>query len=168
MVFVVASQLIIFLTGCAPGGYHRDVASAPPVSVGGSELGLIGAPFGWPLQGEVVVPFGAKEDTISLKGIVIQANQTDAVVAAQDGRVGFIDEKLQGYGKTVILEHAHEFSTVYARNSEILVTLGQNVKRGQTIAKIGPTGKGASSRLYFELRKETEAQDPMVYLQKSA
>ena len=112
----------------------------------------------------MIVPFGAKEDRVSLKGIVIESKEGDRVVAAGDGRVILIDEKLKGYGKTIIIEHSGNFSTVYARNSEILVALGQWVRRGEPIAKIGRMGKGVSPQLYFEIRKRMKAEDPRYYL----
>lgn len=147
---------IIFLTGCARKAYY---------SPGISQISPSQAPFResalyqrliWPLEGQVVVPFGGKEESISIKGIVIQAREQVKVVAAQDGRVSFVDESLKGYGKTVIIEHPAGFATVYARNSEILVTPGQWVRQGEAIAKAG--------KIYFEVRKNTRAEDPLRYL----
>ena len=164
---IIVSGAIIFLTGCARRGYHIDSHVAPsavPLS-GGTSAGALGyQKFSWPLKGNVAVPFGGREDNISIKGIVIQAREGESVVAAQAGRVSFVDEKLKGYGKTIIIEHSPEFATVYARNSEILVTPGQWVKRGQPVAKVGQAGRGNSPQLYFELRRNARAEDPVHYL----
>ncbi len=120
--------------------------------------------FVWPLKGRVLLMFGEKEDRVSLKGIVIQAKPGERVVASRDGRVKLIDQKLKGYGKTIILEHPDEFYTVYARNSEISVTLGEWVRQGQPIAEAGPHGRGKLATLYFEIRKSAKVEDPLRYL----
>lgn len=111
-----------------------------------------------------MTPFGAKEDGVSLKGVVIRLAEGEKVRAAQAGRVILVDEKLKGYWKTVIIEHPNEFSTTYARNSEILVKVGQWVKRGDAIALGGRAGRGVSPQLYFEIRKKAKAEDPENYL----
>ena len=67
---------------------------------------------------------------------------------------------MRGYGKTVVLEHAEGYSTVYARSSQVLVAVGERVRRGQAIARVGGAGKGASPQLYFEVRQDTQPLDP--------
>ncbi len=159
--------VIIFLTGCAPRGYHTSSAAPPGASIQGFPRSAPSGqllPFAWPLKGQVIVPFGAKENGISSKGIVIKSTEGSLVVAAKDGRVKFVDEALRGYGKTVILEHLDGFSTVYARNSEILVKLGQGVHQGEPIAKVGRAGAGSFPQLYFEIRNKSKAEDPDLYL----
>jgi len=152
----------IFLTGCARRGYHTPVGVE---TVGGKFLTAEAARhLIWPLKGTTVFSYGAKEDHVSLKGIVIRAGEGSLVRAAQSGRVGFTDESLSGYGKTIILEHAPDFSTVYARNSEILVKLGQWVHQGEAIAKVGRLGKGNHLELYFEVRRASAPEDPLKYL----
>ena len=110
------------------------------------------------------MPFGGSEEGVSIQGVVIKPEKPGVVVAARSGRVSFVDQALRGYGKTVILEHSKEFSTVYARNSVILVSAGQSVKRGDPIAETGFEGKGASPQLYFEVRRHARAEDPLKYL----
>ena len=120
--------------------------------------------FAWPLKGQVVISFGEKEEKVSAKGIVIRPREGGLVLAARDGRVSFVDERLKGYGRTVIIEHTLEFSTVYARNSEILVKSGQWVLQGEPIARVGDKGKNAVPQLYFEVRRNARAEDPLLYL----
>ena len=150
--------LIFFLTGCAAQRYHR-----PSV---GNELPMpaLTGTFRWPLEGHLVVPFGAKEEGVSSKGIVVEGSEGQFVSAAQEGKVVYIDEGLRGYGKTLILEHSGNFSTVYARNSEILVQAGQWVRQGQAIARVGRAGKGGMPRVYFEIRRSAKPEDPLHYL----
>ena len=150
------------MTGCAHQGYHTPYPPTPENPSGA--MSGIGPQFSWPVRGQVLAPFGAKEDGVSLKGIVIRSAEGEKVRAAQMGRVILVDEKLKGYGKTVILEHPNEFSTTYARNSEILVKVGQWVRRGDPIALGGRAGRGASPQLYFEIRRKAKAEDPKNYL----
>ena len=156
---------IIALTGCSPRGYYTKTsgyhaAEAPGIIAQAVPL----QKFIWPAQGSVVIPFGAKKDGVSNKGIYIQGFQGNPVVAARDGKVVFVDEGLVGYGKIIILEHTPELSTVYARNAELLVIAGQRVRQGDTIARIGRQVKGASPTLYFEVRRNAKAEDPLHYL----
>lgn len=88
------------------------------------------------------------------------------VVAARDGRVQFVETGMPGYGRTIVIEHSPDFSTVYARNSEILVALGQWVRRGEPVARVARDG-GRSPRLYFEIRKKSRAVDPLQFLPRS-
>lgn len=118
------------------------------------------------MRGDVAVPFGAHEDSVAFKGIVIESKVTDEVRASQDGRVVLVDQNLKGYGKTIILEHSGNFSTVYAKNSEILVVLGQQVRQGERIAKAGRKNGSRFSRVYFELRKNLKTENPVAYLKK--
>ena len=153
--------VIIFLTGCAVQRYHKRAGEMPSASAG---AGAVSGAFQWPLQGRVVYPFGAKEDGITLKGIVVEGSEGQEVRASRDGQVVLVDEGLRGYGRTLILDHDGVFSTVYARNSEILVSTGQRVRQGQAIARVGRAGKGGIPRAYFEIRKMARPEDPLAYL----
>ena len=112
----------------------------------------------------MVLPYGAREDGVSIKGILLEGREGQNVYAAQEGTVVFVDENLRGYGKTLILDHLGGFSTVYARNAKILVSTGERVQKGQAIAQIGRAGKGGIPQAYFEVRKSARAEDPLLYL----
>ena len=153
--------VIIFLTGCAGQRYYKRAGEMLLTPAGS---GAVSGGFLWPLQGRVVYLFGAKEDGITLKGIVVEGSEGQEVRASRDGQVVLVDEGLRGYGKTLILDHDGVFATVYARNSEILVSTGQRVRQGQAIARVGRAGKGGIPRAYFELRKMAKPEDPLAYL----
>jgi len=120
--------------------------------------------FLWPTSGKVISHFGSKQGLATNKGIDIEAREGSKVVAADSGIISFVDENMKGLGKTVILDHKNGFSTVYAHNSEILVRVGQKIKRNQQIAKVGKTGRAEKPYLHFQIRKGHEPQNPFYYL----
>ena len=63
-----------------------------------------------------------------------------------------------------MLRHADGFVTVYAGNSELDIKEGDQVRRGEVIAKSGDSGAGGAPRLHFELRKDGKPIDPIRYL----
>lgn len=96
-------------------------------------------------------------------GIDISANRGASVVAARDGKVIFSD-RLSGYGNVVIIEHASDYTTVYAHNQENLVRTGAMIRRGQKIATVGSSGEHDDPLLHFEIRKNNVARNPLFYL----
>ncbi|MBM3255201.1 MAG: LysM peptidoglycan-binding domain-containing M23 family metallopeptidase [Candidatus Omnitrophica bacterium] len=114
--------------------------------------------FIWPLKGRVITGFGANSDNTINKGLNIQPRSSSAVLASRSGKVVFRSQDFMSYGKTIIIEHVDGFSTVYARNTELLANLGDQVQKGQAIAKID------SGYLHFEIRKGYSAQNPYFYL----
>ncbi len=158
-------SVIIFLTGCGLRRYHVfSTGEAGPRETSTLLRGGFGQNFLWPLPGEVVVKFGAEQDLVPSKGVVIESKTSDRVLSAREGTVVLVDQGLKGYGKTIIVGHPDGFSTVYAKNAEILVSPGQRVRQGDWIARAGKGSGGALSRLYFELRKNLKAEDPLKFL----
>ena len=121
--------------------------------------------FDWPVKGSVVVRFGERQEGVVSKGIGIRAKLGSRVEAAQSGTVSFIGDRVRGYGKMIILDHGDDYESVYAHNSENLVRLGQRVKRGQSIALVGKSGRAKFPYLYFEIRWRHQPQDPLIYLE---
>jgi murein DD-endopeptidase MepM/ murein hydrolase activator NlpD len=80
------------------------------------------------------------------------------------GRVIFSEDKVRGFGKTVIIDHGDGIQTVYSHNSEILVKIGEDVRQGKPVAKVGSGGRGNSPYLHFEIRKRHKPQNPFYYL----
>lgn len=121
--------------------------------------------FIWPLKGRVVGEFGVISSNMINKGINIQPypNNPD-VVAARSGRVVFYSPDFSDYGKTIIIDHGDGFLTVYARNAEVFVRVGEQVTRGNIIAKTGFTGRDKSTYLHFQIRKGYTPQNPKFYL----
>jgi murein DD-endopeptidase MepM/ murein hydrolase activator NlpD len=120
--------------------------------------------FIWPVKGRIISSFGENRGSIPNKGIDIQARDGIIVAASRSGRVIFSEEKVKGFGKTIIIDHGDGIQTVYSHNSEILVKIGKDVRQSQPIAKVGSTGRGNSSYLHFEIRKRHKPQNPFYYL----
>ena len=119
--------------------------------------------FLWPVQGKIITHFGEKINNKRIKGIEIATQKKDIVKACERGKVTF-SSYIKGYGKTVIIKHTDDISTVYTNLSEILVQEGAYVKRGQIIGKVGKDPQRNIYLLHFEIRKGYKTQNPLLYL----
>lgn len=124
------------------------VAAAPPT-----------AQWLCPAAGTVIDGFDAPRN----KGIDIGGIEGAAVKAAADGEVVHVGSALRGYGNLVIIRHPGDYVTAYGHNRKILVTQGQQVKRGQQIAELGRTDADRP-KLHFEIRHQGKPLDPVKYL----
>lgn len=129
-----------------------------------------GGKLNWPVPGfnRISSPFGYRIHPI-LKtkkyhtGIDIPAPTGNNVVAGESGIV-ILAENLGGYGKAVMVDHGGGIVTLYAHNSSILVSQGQSVDKGDTIAKIGSTGMSTGPHSHFEVRKNGAYVNPISWL----
>ncbi|MBD2060516.1 M23 family metallopeptidase [Oculatella sp. FACHB-28] len=93
------------------------------------------------------------------------ANATGTpIVAAASGIVTFIDFDVGGYGNWIEVDHQNGFRTRYGHLSSSSVTVGQQVQQGQTIARMGSTGRSTGPHLHFEIRLNGQPQDPENYI----
>ena len=120
--------------------------------------------FVWPVKGKIISHFGSPKAGVKNKGIDIKTRHGEPVIASRSGRISFIDDNLKGFGKTIIIDHDEDFSTVYSHNSQILVQLGQFVRQGTIIAKAGQSGRVSTPCLHFEIRKKHKPENPMYFL----
>lgn len=120
--------------------------------------------FRWPAKGRVISGFGARGTGGANDGINIALPEGTPVRAAEGGTVVHADDALKGYGKLVLIRHPNGYVSVYAHNGELSVKRGENVKRGQVIAKSGATGNVTAPQLHFEIRKGSTPVDPSKYL----
>ena len=124
-----------------------------------------GAPsFRWPARGRVISGSGAMTNGQQNDGINLALPEGTPVHAAEDGVVAYAGSELKGYGNLVLIRHSNGFVTAYAHASEIMVKRGDQVRRGQVIAKSGQTGNVSSPQLHFEIRKGSTPVDPTQYL----
>ena len=117
--------------------------------------------FIWPIKGKVIRYFHHRQGGRVNKGIDIRAQEGDMVKAARTGRVVFADY-LSGYGYTVILDHLDGLYSIYAKNSKLLVKLGELVLRNGDIAQVGRSSNLAY--LHFQIRKKSIEDNPLYYL----
>ncbi len=132
-------------------------------NVGGSTGTMV-----WPAEGEITSPFGWRVHPIfgtqrMHTGIDIGADYGDSVKAA-DGGVIIHADWMGGYGNAVIIDHGNGISTLYAHNSQLLVSEGQTVAKGQTVSRAGSTGYSTGPHLHFEVRQNGSPVNPLNFL----
>jgi len=117
--------------------------------------------FRWPARGRVITGYAGKGGN---EGINIAVPEGTPVKAAEGGVVAYAGSELKGYGNLVLIRHPNGYVSAYAHNGELNVKRGEQVKRGQVVAKSGQSGNVNSPQLHFELRKGSTPVDPMPYL----
>ncbi len=120
--------------------------------------------FRWPANGRVIAGFGTSPNGVQNDGINLALPEGTSVKSAEDGVVAYAGNELKGYGNLVLVRHPNGYVTAYAHAKEILVKRGDQVKRGQVIARSGQTGNVNAPQLHFEIRKGASPLDPMRFL----
>ncbi|MGF7161464.1 murein DD-endopeptidase MepM/ murein hydrolase activator NlpD [Rhodoligotrophos appendicifer] len=122
------------------------------------------ASFRWPVKGRIISKYGDKPNGSRNDGINIAVPEGTSVRASENGVVAYSGSELKGFGNLVLIRHEGGWVTAYAHNKELLVKRGEQVKRGDIIAKAGATGSVTSPQVHFEIRKGAQAVDPMGHL----
>jgi septal ring factor EnvC (AmiA/AmiB activator) len=118
----------------------------------------------WPIKGRVLHNYGTRQTgQINWKGMVINASYGQQVKSVYSGTVVFA-EYLRGYGLVVLLDHGKGDMTLYGFNQALLKKEGDKVKAGEAIALAGDTGGQSRPSLYFEIRRNSQAQNPKSWL----
>ncbi|TAM77493.1 hypothetical protein EPN44_02870 [bacterium] len=123
----------------------------------------------WPLSGPITSPFGLRNNPFGggrmdfHPGIDIAAPTGATIAAAAPGHVIYAGW-YGGYGNAVIIDHGSSVATLYGHCSQIFVTVGQDVQRGQAIAAVGSTGMATGPHLHFEVRVNGKPTDPTALL----
>jgi murein DD-endopeptidase MepM/ murein hydrolase activator NlpD len=127
-----------------------------------------------PIDGRAVltVPFGTVPDPFSGRpklheGVDLVAEKGTGVVATAAGRVVGVGTS-ERWGVRVRVRHASGFTTVYAHLGRATVKEGARVKRGERIGVIGSTGLTTGPHLHYEVRRNGQAVDPMVFFYPAA
>lgn len=119
--------------------------------------------FAYPARGSITSGFGWRWGRRH-NGIDIGVPEGTPVKAADGGTVKF-SGRMGNYGNLVIIDHGGGFETYYGHNSKNLVSKGEKVFKGQTIAMSGSTGRVTGPHLHFEVRKFGVPTNPTNYLQ---
>lgn len=124
---------------------------ASPVNVGYNS-----SSFGWRVD-----PFSGR--SAFHEGLDFTA-QTGTPIYAAAGGVVTASEQMPDYGKIIKISHGAGLETRYAHASVLLVGVGEVVKKGQLIARVGSTGRSTGPHLHFEVRRDGAPLDPRKFL----
>lgn len=121
-----------------------------------------------PVRGELVAKYGSKRgDGPSWKGLFIRAAEGTEIKAVAAGQVVFA-EWLRGFGNLIIIDHGSQYMSIYGNNQAVLKRAGDVVKSGDVIASAGNSGGNEQSGLYFEIRHQGRAFDPLNWMSNTA
>nr|WP_052306317.1 peptidoglycan DD-metalloendopeptidase family protein [secondary endosymbiont of Heteropsylla cubana] len=118
----------------------------------------------WPVQGCTVHSFGEpQQGELYYKGLVISAKEGSEISSIASGRVIMADW-LQGYGLMIVIDHGKGDMSLYGYTKNALVNVGEKVRSGQPIALVGTNNNEKISSLYFEIRRQGQAINPILWL----
>jgi murein DD-endopeptidase MepM/ murein hydrolase activator NlpD len=122
----------------------------------------------WPVSGPITSPFGWRmhpvyHRMILHRGLDIGVPTGTPVAAAAEGRV-IIARSAGDCGNMVAIDHSGGLSTIYCHLSQIFVSEGQDVQRGQAIGAAGATGDATGPHVHFQVMRNGNPVDPMGYL----
>jgi murein DD-endopeptidase MepM/ murein hydrolase activator NlpD len=138
-----------------------------------NELKKEARPAGRPIEkgwissyyGKRTGPFSGKIEMH--KGMDFAGKKGSNVKAVASGVVTWSGERY-GYGNLVEINHGNGYVTRYGHNDKILVKLGDSVERGQTISKMGSTGRSTGPHVHFEVLLNDRQVDPIRFVQSKA
>ena len=144
-------------------GVTRKPEPPPPGSLG-TLKGLLDAP----VKGKIANFFGpfknTRYDVMNFRsGIDIKSERGEPVQAVFTGKVLFADW-FKGYGNMLIIDHGHNYCTLYAHIEELFKQKGDTVESGEVIATVGDSGTLSGPGLYFEVRYRGKPEDPQQWL----
>lgn len=121
-----------------------------------------------PTYGRLTSRFGGRRDPINRRysyhsGIDLANSSGTSIRAAGRGKVIFAGYK-RGLGNTVIIDHGYGYKSLYGHNSRLLVKVGDRVSKGQTISRMGSSGRSTGSHLHFEIHKNNVPINPYTVL----
>jgi murein DD-endopeptidase MepM/ murein hydrolase activator NlpD len=145
--------------GLAPDG----VAGPATLSALGRPVPNLPASLAWPVHGRLGDRFGPRGARFHA-GVDLLAAEGTPVGAAASGRVAWARYRAGGWGLLVTIAHGDGVRTMYAHLSSVDVRLGQWVRTGARIGRVGGTGEATGPHLHFEVRVRGAAVDPLPAL----
>lgn len=118
-----------------------------------------------PARGELRGRFGSprEEGGVTWKGVFIKAESGSPVKAVADGQVVYADW-FRGYGNLLVIDHGGGYLSLYGNNESLLKEVGDLTTSGETVASVGASGGALESGVYFELRFQSNAFDPLKWV----
>ncbi len=118
----------------------------------------------WPLKGVLLTHYGdsIKQSELTSSGVLIRAKPDQSVHAIANGKVIFANW-LSGYGLLLIVEHGDGYMSLYGRNQNLYKKVGDKVKQGETISRVGESGGYEKPELYFAIRHNAKPQNPAIW-----
>jgi murein hydrolase activator len=147
----------------SPSMAHNE-RTPDPTQSGGNFASLKGR-LHLPVRGQIANRFGTSraEGGTTWKGLLILAPEGTEVKSVAAGQVVYADW-LRGFGNLLVVDHGDGFLSVYGNNQSLLRETGENVKAGEAVATVGSSGGNPESGLYFELRYQGQAFDPLRWV----
>ncbi|MCP4665911.1 MAG: M23 family metallopeptidase [Deltaproteobacteria bacterium] len=129
---------------------------------------LASTPSIWPTRGWVTSRFGYRTSPFTSKrefhkGVDIAARRNAPIVTPADGIASNI-EWHSGYGRVLTIKHGYGIITRYAHLQKALIKRGQYVKRGETVALVGRSGRTTGSHLHYEVHLNGVPINPLRYI----
>lgn len=129
---------------------------------------LASTPSIWPTKGWLSSRFGYRTSPFTgkkelHKGVDISTRMGAPIIASADGTVSFTGWD-RGYGRVITIKHGYGLKTKYAHLKKSLVKKGQYVKRGETIALVGKSGRTTGSHLHYEVHLNGVPVNPIRYV----
>ena len=138
----------------------------PPPPPDGAEFASLRGKLKMPVKGELLATFGAKRsEGPNWKGLFIKAAEGTEIRASAAGEVIFSDW-MRGFGNLIIIDHGAQYMTIYGNNQSLLNRPGDRIKAGEVIATAGNSGGNEQSGLYFEMRHQGRALDPLTWMNR--
>jgi murein hydrolase activator len=118
-----------------------------------------------PVRGELKNRFGGPREGSGVlwKGLFIASPAGQDVKAIAPGRVVFADW-LRGFGNLLIIDHGDGYMSLYGNNESLFKQVGDPARGGETVAAVGNSGGNMDSGLYFEIRHQGVAFDPLGWV----
>lgn len=132
---------------------------------------LLATPSIWPIVGQVSSKFGDTRLSAHSggprphRGMDISAPMGTPIVASADGVVNFVGRGLD-FGRLIIIDHGHGFSTKYGHLKKYFVQTGDKVRKGQTIGTAGSSGTSTGPHLHYEVHSLGHPVNPADYLKQ--
>jgi murein DD-endopeptidase MepM/ murein hydrolase activator NlpD len=118
----------------------------------------------WPVNSAKLTQKFRPPSNLSHQGIDLSGSMNTPILAAHNGIVVYAGSGFKGYGKLIIVEFSDEWATLYGHLNRFQVKTGDWVAKGQTIGKMGRTGRVSGVHLHFELIHRKQPIDPLSLL----